>query len=131
MLLGLLVCHGWVLIQAGRGDTHQPATGLSAAVTLGGLPLQTPPPQPLLLRLKPPDRARVLAALAALVILGFALVLLAWWGARFTRRYLKRPWPGRQRGPAANISEFDWAGKPLYEAQDDDGDPDVGEPRDG
>ena len=83
------------------------------------------------MRLKPRDRARVLAALAGLIILGCVLVLLAWWGARFTRRYLKRPWPDRQRRQAGKISEFDWANKPLYEAQDDDGDLDVGDRRDG
>lgn len=33
-------------------------------------------------------RAKVLAALAGLVILGFALVLLTWMGARYTRRYM-------------------------------------------
>lgn len=75
-------------------------------------------PQPLLKRLKPADRVRVLAALAGLIILGFALVLLAWWGARFTRRYLKRPWPGNARRKAGNVSEFDWASKPLYEDED-------------
>ena len=91
MLLGLLGCYGWALVQAEREDAHRPVPDGSAAIRLVGLPLQTQ--QPLLLRLKPQDRARVLAALAALVILGFALVLLAWWGARFTRRYLKRPWP--------------------------------------
>jgi hypothetical protein len=91
-----------------------------------GFPLQTP--QPLLTRLKPADRARVLAALAALVILGFVLVLLAWWGARFTRRYLRRPWPRSDRREAGGVSEFDWASKPLY--PDEDGDQrEEGEPR--
>lgn len=77
-------------------------------------------PQPLLRRLKPADRARVLAALAGLIILGFALVLLAWWGARFTRRYLKRPWPGSEHHKAGGVSEFDWASKPLYDDENSD-----------
>jgi hypothetical protein len=87
-------------------------------IRLAGLPLQTQ--QPLLLRLKPQDRARVLAALAALVILGFALVALAWWGARYTRRYLKRPWPHSERHRSGTSSEFDWAQKPLYDAPSDE-----------
>jgi hypothetical protein len=33
------------------------------------------------------SRARVLAALAALIILGFAMVLLTWLGARIAQRY--------------------------------------------
>lgn len=129
VLLGLLGCHGWALVQAGPDDVQSPVPDVSVAINLGGLPLQTQ--QPLLLRLKPQDRARVLAALAALVILGFALVLLVWWGARFTRRYLKRPWPRSERRRSATISEFDWAEKPLYDAQDEDGDIDAGDRRDG
>lgn len=93
---------------------------LSACATLkpavAGLLLQAP--QPLLKRLPPRDRARVLAALAGLIILGFALVLLAWWGGRFTRRYLRRPWPGSRRRDSDKISEFDWARKPMYPTED-------------
>ncbi len=33
------------------------------------------------------SRVRVLAALSALIILGFAMVLLTWLGARITQRY--------------------------------------------
>ena len=128
MLLGLLGCYGGALVQAGREDVHRPVPDTSAAIRLVGFPLQTQ--QPLLLRLKPQDRARVLAALAALVILGFALVFLAWWGARCTRRYLKRPWPRCERHRSATVSEFDWANKPLYEAPDEDGDLDAGDRRD-
>jgi hypothetical protein len=88
-------------------------------------------PQPPLLRLKPRDRARVLAALAGLVILGFALVALAWWGARYTRRYLKRPWPHSARHRSRTISEFDWAEKPLYDTpSEEDADRDAGDRRD-
>jgi hypothetical protein len=58
--------------------------------------------------------------LAGLIILGFALVLLAWWGARFTRRYLRRPWPGSKRRDAGRVSEYDWASKPLVPKQDSD-----------
>ena len=99
----------------------------SVTPALGGFLLQAQ--QPLLKRLPPKDRARVLAALAGLIILGFALVLLAWWGARFTRRYLRRPWPGSKRSDAGRVSEFDWASKPMYPNQDGDEHAE-GDPRD-
>lgn len=94
---------------------------------IGGLFAQSQ--QPLLRRLPPQDRARVLAALAGLVILGFALVLLAWWGGRYTRRYLRRPWPGSERRDTRRVSEFDWASKPMYPKLDSEEDA-GGEPRD-
>jgi hypothetical protein len=70
--------------------------------------------QPLILRLEPKDRVRVLAALAAVIILGFALVLLAWWGARATRRYINRPLRIRRPTDSPVVKEDDWATKPLY-----------------
>ena len=118
-LIGLLGCYGMALIGAWR-QTSQPARPPDSRplmCTTLGFPLQTQ--QPLLVRLKPADRARVLAALAGLTILGFVLVLLTWWGGRFTRRYLKRPWPGSQGRDAGGVSEFDWASKPLYGDEDD------------
>ena len=126
-LLGLLGCLGLPLIPASQrlampdSPLDWPA-GIPGNQTVRlehwclGLPLQAP--QPLLRRLEPAVRARVLAALAGLIILGFALVLLAWWGARFTRRYLKRPWPGSERRKGGSVSEFDWASKPLYSDED-------------
>lgn len=42
---------------------------------------------PLIKRLDDVSRAKVLAALAGLIILGFAMVLLTWLGARITQRY--------------------------------------------
>ncbi len=71
--------------------------------------------QPLWLRLEPADRVRVLAALAALVILGFALVAFAWWAARLTRRYMNRP----PRYGSSNPPQVDdWASKPLFPKED-------------
>jgi hypothetical protein len=70
--------------------------------------------QPLILRLDPEDRVRVLAGLAAVIILGFALVLLAWWGARATRRYMNRPPRTRRHADSPVVKEDDWATKPLY-----------------
>jgi len=143
-LLGLLGCFGGTLIPA-FWQTPQPVlpavsaderdlasdglagTGPAAGDSAGALQARTP--QPLLKRLPRKDRVRVLAALAGLIILGFALVLLAWWGARFTRRYLRRPWPGSERREAGRVSEFDWASKPMYSNQDSDEEAE-GEPRD-
>lgn len=75
------------------------------------------PLQPLVRRLDDPTRAKVLAALAGLVILGFAMVLLAWLGARIVQRYRhgaacfrSTPRPG----------EHDWARKPLHAAEQDE-----------
>ncbi len=65
---------------------------------------------PLIRRLDGPTRAKVLAALAGLIILGFGMVLLVWLGARVTRRYMKgssyfRPTPRPERS--------DWSPQPL------------------
>ena len=71
--------------------------------------------RPLFLRLEPEDRVRVVAALAALIMLGFTMILLVSWGARATRRYMNRPIHGqRTGGPLVD----DWAKKPLN-ADDD------------
>ena len=49
-------------------------------------------------------RARVLAALASLIILGFGLVLLAWMAGRFTRRYMG----SGPSGPSQAIRTEEW-----------------------
>jgi len=74
--------------------------------------------RPLILRLEPKDRARVLAALAAVIILGFGLVLLAGWGARATRRYMNRPPRIRRQPDSPVVKDDDWATKPLYSDTD-------------
>jgi hypothetical protein len=53
--------------------------------------------QTMLQKLDPVTRARVLAALLGLIILGFAMILLAWIGARVARRYRQRV---IRRGPS-------------------------------
>jgi hypothetical protein len=63
-------------------------------------------------RLPPATRARVLAALAGLIILGMALVLLTWLGARATRRYMRI---GQSSRPSATVlDQDDWARKPIH-----------------
>ena len=55
-------------------------------------------------------KARVLAALAALIILGFGMIALVWLGARITQRYRNRTSYFR---PTPRPGENDWANKPL------------------
>lgn len=73
--------------------------------------------EPLFRRLEPQMRAKVLAALAALVILGFALVVLVSLGARATRRYMNS---GRSKPPVKpHGSPDDWAEKPIVPSFDE------------
>ena len=60
-------------------------------------------------------RAKVLAALAGLVILGFGMVLLIWLGGQVTRRYMRGS--GEKRLPATRLPDDDWARKPLKETE--------------
>ena len=65
---------------------------------------------PGLKKLDGPSQAKVLAALAALIILGFGMVALTWLGARVTQRYRHgKPY----FRPTPRPGEHDWAGKPL------------------
>lgn len=68
--------------------------------------------KPAILRMSDPTRAKVLAVLAGLVILGLGMILLAWLGARMTRRYMNR---GADTSTITNSSPSvdDWAEKPL------------------
>ena len=70
--------------------------------------------QSALQRMEPAQRAKVLAAFAGFIILGFGLVALAWLGARVTRRYMNQE-PLRRRDPIR--TQDDWASKPLVPPQ--------------
>jgi hypothetical protein len=61
-------------------------------------------------KLDDPTRARALAALAGLIILGFAMVLLTWLTARVVQRYRQGTSYFR---PTPRPGEHDWARKPL------------------
>lgn len=61
--------------------------------------------------LKGPLKAKLLAALAGLLILGGAMMALTWLGGRFTRRYMKSEHLQREKSPAS--SPDDWARKPI------------------
>jgi hypothetical protein len=61
-------------------------------------------------RLDGATKAKALAALAALIILGFAMIALAWLGARVVQRYRHRQ---PYLNPTPRPSEHDWAKKPL------------------
>ncbi|MDX1946268.1 MAG: hypothetical protein SFU86_12785 [Pirellulaceae bacterium] len=56
------------------------------------------------------SRAKLLAALAGLVILGFGMVGLIWLGARMAQRYRHG---GAPLHPTPRPGEKDWAAKPL------------------
>ena len=61
-------------------------------------------------RLDGATRAKVLAALAGLIILGFGLALLIWLGARVTRRYMHGT---SYHKPTPRPSTSDWTPQPL------------------
>jgi hypothetical protein len=65
---------------------------------------------PALKRMDDATRAKVLAALAGLIILGFGMVALAWLGARVVQRYRQGSSVFR---PTPRPGEHDWARKPL------------------
>ncbi len=67
-------------------------------------------------------KAKVLAALAGLVILWFALILFIWWGARITRRYMKSQFDKAPESKPVNIDRDDWARKPLVASGEDEED---------
>jgi hypothetical protein len=70
--------------------------------------------KPVLERLDPARRAKVLAAIVGLVILGFGLMALAWMGAKATRRYMNREPVLREKPPTGTpVREKDWTEKPL------------------
>jgi hypothetical protein len=71
--------------------------------------------QPILRRLPPTQRAKLLMALLALVVLGLALVALIALGARWYRRTNSSP-----KTIDAGKRHDDWASKPLRVHGDDD-----------
>src|SRR4051794_35468103 len=86
-----------------------PRTATSGALVLEWAVLAEAQTAPLR-RLDDQTRAKVLSALAGLIILGFAMVLLAWLGARVVQRYRRGTSYFR---PTSRPSEHDWARKPL------------------
>lgn len=79
---------------------------------------QTAKTQPLLMRLDGATRAKVLAALAALVILGFLLVTLTWLGARMTRRYMGiKP---KKLPPTSLPSDEEWTRAAVKQTGEED-----------
>ena len=104
--------------QRARGGPSRRRHGggfLAASVAVGLFAAQAE--QPLLWRLTPPQRTRVLAGLALVIVLGMALLLFAWWAARATRRYLRRQ--GSTGGTSRAAPADDWAAKPLYDERSD------------
>jgi hypothetical protein len=65
--------------------------------------------KPVILQLDGGRRAKVLAALTALVMLGFLLVVLTWLGGRLTRKYMNA---GVKLKPTAPPGDEEWARPP-------------------
>jgi hypothetical protein len=65
-------------------------------------------------------RAVVLAALAGLIILGFAMALLIWLGARVTRRYM---YGTSYHTPTERPGTSDWSPQPLQPGEKFDEEP--------
>ena len=76
--------------------------------------------QPQVAKLPPRQRAKALAALGGLVILGAALIAFTWWGGRFVRRYMRgqaeRAERRTQNRTPARVD--DWAEKPLHPTEE-------------
>jgi hypothetical protein len=72
------------------------------------------PKKPLILRLDGATRAKVLAALAGLIILGFLLIVLTWLGARMTRRYMG---PKLKPLSSAPARDEEWTAPPPEETR--------------
>jgi hypothetical protein len=68
--------------------------------------------KPLIMRLDGATRAKVLAALAGLVILGFLMVVLTWLGGRVVRRYMG---VGIKPKPLALPGDEEWT-RPVGDA---------------
>ncbi len=64
-------------------------------------------------------RAKVLAALAALMILWVLVIVLISLGARLTRRYMKSPVDDRARTIRPSLDPDDWAKKPIIATPDE------------
>ncbi len=73
--------------------------------------------EPLIRRLDPQMRAKVLAALAGLIILGLAMIALVWLGGRATKRYMGIEPKSRRREP--DVNPDDWAHKPIVPPLDE------------
>lgn len=69
-------------------------------------------PQPLIMRLDGAMRAKVLSALAGLILLGFLLIVLTSLGARMTRRYMG---PKLKPLSSAPARDEEWARPPQEE----------------
>ena len=63
--------------------------------------------------LVPELRVKMLLALVGLVILGLMMMLLTWWGGRFTRRYTRQSEVRLETYRDLRSHEDDWVEKPL------------------
>ena len=73
--------------------------------------------EPLIRRLDPATRAKVLLALGAVVVLGVTMIVLVWLMGRATRRYMESGVPDSENKPG--IQQDDWARTPIVPSIDD------------
>jgi hypothetical protein len=76
--------------------------------------------EPLIRRLDPATRVKVVASLFAVMVLGLSGILIIWLAGRAARRYANRTASPARRRSGARWREDDWADKPL--APDDEAD---------
>ena len=100
------------MVKTCRHEVSISVFGAAVSISLLTAPALADEAQPLIKRLDDATRAKVLAALAGLIILGFAMVLLTWLGARITQRY-RHSSPVLK--PTPRPGEHQWAKKPLSE----------------
>lgn len=67
--------------------------------------------EPLIRRLDPATRAKVLLALGAVVVLGVTMIVLIWLTGRATRRYMGSCEPKPSARPG--VQQDDWARTPI------------------
>lgn len=110
LFLGLIIIHLASASLLAQSPPNPPNSSQSTELVKPATTKQTKK------RIDGPMRARILAALAGIVIFGFCIVGLAWLGGRMTRRMLKTNEEQRQRYlTTEQLIRDDWADKPLTE----------------
>ena len=69
--------------------------------------------------LNPQTRVKMIAAVAAIAILGFLLAAMIWLGGRFTRRYINRPMILLDK-EKPQVGPDDWANKRPHRQRKED-----------
>lgn len=112
-----LVSHG-MAIRCARGETgNRLAASQESSETTATAPPQTG--EPLIRRLDPTTRGKVIFALAGLLMLGMLMVALTWLMFRMVWYRIREADRIAQKQRQRVIDEDDWARKPLVERPED------------